>query len=70
MLDLSSGLRSGIEAFVDPVTSPAGVIGVNVSLVNIDGGNEVFLNQQCTRVLVYADQVFVTSFGDVRKCVD
>ena len=33
-------------------------------MLNIDGGREVFLNEQCTRVLVYADQVLVDVLRD------
>lgn len=46
-------------AFVQPVLNYTSfdVIGVNLTMAGVNHGNPVILDEQCTRVMVYADQV-------------
>ena len=43
----------GVEASLDP---SGDIDGVNVEL---DDGKSIHLNKQCTRILLYVDQVYV-----------
>ncbi|KAH8114892.1 hypothetical protein DFH11DRAFT_1877246 [Phellopilus nigrolimitatus] len=69
---LPSGLSSsnstgylvpGIGAFIQPVldNSSGNISGVELTLNNVNDGETTFLDTQCTRVLIYANQVLENS---------
>ncbi|KAI5120285.1 hypothetical protein M0805_005342 [Coniferiporia weirii] len=57
----STGEAPGSAAFVNPVANSSGFFGVDFSSNSVNGGSTVFLSGQCTRVLIYANQVLNNS---------
>ena len=52
-------LFADVGAFIQPVVDSANETGVEFMKNDVNNGKQIFLDAQCARVVLYADQVYV-----------